>query len=97
MLAIFKEKMTTITLSKIDEAISDVSNNSLKKLNELISYYVDTFVWTREDFFAKYNEFIKKVAEESKDKASKILSDISDISIEMKVFFNTSSTLRISK
>lgn len=60
MLTIFKTKMTTFTAEKLEEAILHLSSNdSLDKLRELINYYVDTFVWAREEFFYKLLNLIE--------------------------------------
>ena len=97
MLVIF-DKMTTLTSKKIDDAIMGLKeNNSLKKLDELINYYTDTVVLSREDFFVKYNEMLKNISEESKPTASLILGSVIDICGVRKGFTNVVSTLKISK
>ena len=82
----------------MDEIIEELNqNNSLKKLDEIINYYGNTFVWSRDEFFTKYNELFKIVNEQSQQSVSRILSNVVDICGVWKGFTNVLSTLKISK
>lgn len=98
MLTIFIDKMTTLTVGKMDEIIEELNqNNSLKKLDEIINYYGNTFVWSRDEFFTKYNELFKIVNEQSQQSVSRILGNVVDICGVWQGFTNVLSTLKISK